>query len=98
MATKLARCCCCGQIIPPAVKLPRIKQRIYDYVKAHPAGVTSDQIMDNIYADDPNGGPSGRSVVSVHVNQMNSDYLAAYGLQIRSTLGPGALFTLRPLP
>jgi hypothetical protein len=91
--SKVAQCRHCGQIIPPKIGLPRVKQRIYDCVASHPAGVTTDQILDYVYADDPNGGPD-RPCVRAHVYQMNKHHLIPFGVFLRADHGPGAKYIL----
>jgi hypothetical protein len=83
MNTKLRRCECCGQIIPPKRLFDGkpIKQRIYEYIAAHPEGVTRAQIIDAVYGDDPDGGPETWGVISVHVQYMRAE-LARHGLAI----------------
>ena len=95
---KVEHCPCCGQILPPAIALPGIKQRIYDYVARHPEGVTRQQVADYAYAERTDGGPlTSNSCISVHINQINKKWLASLGLRIRGRGGPGSTFTLRAL-
>ncbi len=90
-------CKCCGQVIPPAVALPAVKQRLYDFVARNPQGVNAVQIAAYVYADDPNGGPENYLVaVRTHVFQMNKK-LATHGIAVKSCLGRGATYTLRAL-
>lgn len=94
---KVDRCECCGQIIPPKLMFEGkpIPQRIYDYIAAHPEGVTRAEIIDHVYCDDIDGGPECRSVISVHLNRMRPT-LKAYGLNISTAWGPGAKYRLMP--
>jgi len=87
-------CPCCKQVVPPRLFLPKMLQRIYDCVSRHPAGVTRGQLMDDIYSDDPNGGPEGFSVISVHVMRLNKR-LEQVDLRIKGTGGPGSVFRLQ---
>lgn len=91
------RCPCCHQIVPPRLIFENkpVRQRIYDYISAHPEGVTRDQVMDAVYGDDINGGAESRTIISVHLNRMNPT-LMLHGLKIRSRLGggPGATYKL----
>jgi hypothetical protein len=50
-------CSHCGQPIPPTgLRLPPIKQRIYDAVQRHP-DISAEELRCLVWADDPNGGP-----------------------------------------
>ena len=89
--------CCsqCGQLLPPAVVLPKLRQRIYDYVSCHPEGVTVDAISDHVYADDPNGGPENAAVCTrTQIYHINSQVLRPRGLQIKGKSGPQGLYKL----
>jgi hypothetical protein len=91
MAQKVAKCCCCGQILPPKIKFTGpVKQRIYDYVVRHHEGVNRFQIMEAVYADDPDGGPESHSTIGVHIMQMNNQVLRQHGFIIRSAPGRNA--------
>jgi DNA-binding response OmpR family regulator len=92
------RCAHCGQVIPPKHLFDRqpIKRRIYEFVAAHPEGVTRQQIIDSVYADDIDGGPEFANVVSVHVKAMRP-ILEREGLTITCARGPGATYRLREL-
>lgn len=88
-------CSHCGQIIPPKQLFTHqpVKQRIYDYVVSHPGGVTTQQIMDFIYADDPDGGAE-YNTVKVHIYFMNR-LLRLHGLQLYAPKGRGSSYTLQ---
>ena len=60
---------------------------------AHHDGITRGDIMDLLYADDPNGGALNMNVVSVLCSQVNKQ-LIPQGYKITSSLGHGALFRL----
>ncbi len=88
-------CPCCGQLLPPIVALPKMRQRIYDYVVQHPQGVTADAISDHIYADDPGGGPNNAPVcVRTQIYFINSKCLRPLGLEIRGKSGPQGQYRL----
>jgi hypothetical protein len=90
-------CKCCGQLIPPALALPPVKQRLYDFVARNPQGVNAVQIASHVWADDPNGGPEDYlASVRSHVFQMNK-ILVKQGVAVKSCLGRGATYTLRTL-
>ena len=92
---KPARCPHCLQVIPPKglFRDQPIKKRIYEYLAAHPEGVTRQQILDRVWADDPDGGPEFANVVSVHVKHMRP-ILEREGLTISCAKGAGATYRL----
>jgi hypothetical protein len=93
--TSLERCKCCGQIIPPKIRFGGNKQRIYECIAAHPEGVSPLQIVEHMYAHDPNGGPNTSNVIRVQISNMRkSDKLKAAGLKI---VTEGRLYYLRAL-
>lgn len=66
-----------------AANLPRIKRRIYEAIRdAGAAGIDTRALMDRVYGDDPNGGPSA-DCVKVHVFHLNRGILGAHGIAIR---------------
>jgi DNA-binding response OmpR family regulator len=91
----LKRCECCGQIIPPKQLFDGkpVKQRIYDYIAKHPEGVTREQILDFVWADDIDGGPEFKNIVSVHIEKMRP-ILIEIGLTITRSRGPGSTYRL----
>jgi|SRR5215831_3656942 len=79
-------CSHCGQPIPPAgLRLPPIKQRIFEAVQRHP-DISAEELRCLVWATDPNGGPEDRKVLHVHVSQLNH-LLAAHGIMVRSQGG-----------
>jgi len=93
MAIKI--CPCCGQIIPPAIRMPEVKQRIYDVVrKSH--DITRRDLMNAVYADRYDGGPLSDNVISVHIKQINERWLRPHGIQIKGTGGPGSTYSIQP--
>lgn len=84
---KVTMCCCCGQVLPPKLKLPVVKQRIYDMVARHP-GIRLQQLINHVYAEDPNGGPESLNIIHVHVHQINL-IIIKHGLQIRGHTSQG---------
>jgi hypothetical protein len=69
---------------------------MFDYVASHPEGVTSWQILDAVYADDPAGGPDSTNVVSVTKWFINLK-LKELGLSARIVSergGPGSIYRL----
>jgi hypothetical protein len=71
------------------------RQRLVDVVSNRPDGITIGDLVDAVYADDPDGGPvtAPRSVnAMIH---MANRQLAAQGHQIRPmSLGRGARYRL----
>lgn len=93
----MIRCCPeCKRPLPPEVKIRGAKrQQMYDFIAAHPEGVTRPQIMDHLYRDDPNGGPEFAQIVPVMANKINKQ-LKEMGLriQIRGSGGPGSVYRI----
>jgi len=58
----------------------QVKNRILDFIAAHPEGVTIAQIEDHIYAWSPDGGPSSNAI-NTHLWGMKGR-LAKVGLAI----------------
>ena len=55
-------CPCCGHPLPyepiKGMKMSRMEKRIFEIVqKRTPHGITSADLLDYVYAEDPNGGP-----------------------------------------
>jgi DNA-binding response OmpR family regulator len=97
---KPAPCCpTCGQVVAPRTLFrdQPIKRRIFEYVAAHPEGVTRQQILDRVWSDDIDGGPEFANVVSVHVKRMRP-ILEREGLTITCARGPGATYRIETLP
>jgi len=73
-------CPCCGQpVVDGDITLPRLKRRIFDFVRRRP-GCSAEEIARFLYADDPNGGP-GEKTIHVHVHHLNK-LLLAHGLKV----------------
>jgi hypothetical protein len=95
--SKPARCKHCGQIIPPKVQVGgKRRQAMFDYIAAHPEGVTVWQILAYVYADDPNGGPESHNIVSVVAKQINR-IVNPLGVRIKGSGGPGSRYTLQEI-
>jgi hypothetical protein len=62
-------------------RLPRVKRRIFAAIDRRP-GISADELMNVVYADDPNGGPDSRKCVHVHIHQFNKR-LAREGMTIK---------------
>jgi DNA-binding response OmpR family regulator len=96
---KITHCRQCGQVIPPQnlFRDQPVKQRIYEFIAAHPEGVTRRQIMDHVWAEDIDGGPEFANVVSVHIKRMRP-ILEREGVTIFCARGPGASYRIERLP
>jgi N6-adenosine-specific RNA methylase IME4 len=70
-----------------------VKRRLYQCLLDHPEGATRRQLMDHVYADDPDGGPDCENVVAVHVKHMRP-ILEREGLTITSERGPGSHYRI----
>lgn len=77
----------CGALmpVPGLFGQARVRQRIFDYIRAHP-GCAREEIVGAVYAADPNGGPLERSTLSVHIHNMQGT-LASHGMRIESVRG-----------
>jgi DNA-binding response OmpR family regulator len=91
----LSHCPRCKQLIPPKdlFRSQPVKARIYEFIAAHPEGVTRQQILDRVWADDIDGGPEFANVVSVHVKAMRP-ILEREGVTITCARGRGATYRL----
>ena len=93
-------CECCGHPLPPEgidAELTPTQRKLYRAVKrAGKAGITNPELMDKLYADDPNGGPENTNIISVMMKRVRA-VLASYGLTVRSTGGPGSRYYLELL-
>lgn len=92
----MTKCCpTCGRPYPPALTVRGpVRQRLVDIIAAHPDGLSSWELLDKVYADDPAGGPDHPNIINVHVWNVNRQ-LREQGYEIRPTwLGPGARYRL----
>jgi hypothetical protein len=71
-----------------------VRQRIVDLIANRPDGITRHELIDLVYAADPNGGPANPNVISVLVKLANAE-IAPRGFRISPTWrGPGARYRL----
>jgi hypothetical protein len=56
-------------------------------------GISSMQIMAQLYADDPGGGPVSPNIICVMVGHVNR-HLESSGLAIKGRSGPGGIYRL----
>ena len=87
-------CVHCGQRLPPSLEVTGTKRRkMLEYLAKSPNGVTVWQILDAVYADDPNGGVTKHNIISVMAHAINKQ-IEPQGFKIRATGGPGSLYRL----
>jgi hypothetical protein len=88
-------CPTCRRPYPPRLVVHGpVRQRIVNLIASRPDGITRGEILDLVYADDPNGGPDNPNTVSVLIKHANAE-LAAQGFRIEPAwLGPGARYRL----
>jgi hypothetical protein len=87
-------CPTCQRPFPPrlVVRGP-VRQRIIDLIANRPDGITRHELIDPVYAADPNGGPDCENTVSVLVHLANRE-LKEQGFRIPSARGSGARYRL----
>jgi hypothetical protein len=79
-------CPTCNQpVVPTGIRLPRIKRVIFEAIRNR-QNVTAEGLRQIVWGADPNGGPASRSIVHVHIGQMNQ-LLRSHGLTVRSERG-----------
>jgi hypothetical protein len=95
---QLKICPQCRRPFPPALSVHGpVRQAIVNLIASRPDGITRHELMDSVYASDPNGGPENPNTISVLVKRANED-LASQGYRITSDGGPGSRYHLRRLP
>ncbi len=87
-------CPTCKRPFAPEVQLSgKRRQLLYDFVARRPEGVTTAEIMDFVWNDDPNGGPNARYIVSTMVWQINRELeKREVKARLRGTGGPGSVY------
>ena len=94
MERRPASCPCCGRPYPPELAVGgSVRQRLVDIVASRPDGVTRGELMDCLYATDPNGGPDYPNTISVIIHFANIK-LKTYGYRIKGSGGPGSRYFL----
>ena len=86
MPAKPHICASCGQIVPPRIELPPIKQRIYDALVKRPR--TSDELREIAGGYFPDHQPESRSCIYKHISQLNQ-YLKPRNLIVRQPVRYG---------
>ena len=83
---------------PPLVVTGPLRQRMVNILANRPDGLTINNLVDLVYADDPNGGPlTAPRSLNVMAHKANKQ-LRAQGYQIKSMwMGRGAIYRLVPL-
>jgi hypothetical protein len=98
---KVPLCKCCGHPIVSDkidVVLTPLQRRIFNIVKnAGAAGIAGKDIMDIVYANVRDGGPSSANMISVVANHANRR-LAQFNLKIQGKRGQGGVFTIKRAP
>ena len=94
-ARRLRLCPTCRRPFPPHLVVHGpVRQRIVDLIANRPDGITRGELLDLVYADDPNGGPDNPNTISVLIKHANKE-LAAQGFRIEPAwLGRGARYRL----
>lgn len=88
-----AECCpTCGRPMPPALQMPRIRQRIFDLLARH-GEIHKEVLHTAIWGSDPNGGPE-MSVLRAHVWHLNRE-LRPYGQAVRNVRRSGVYRLVR---
>jgi hypothetical protein len=70
-----------------------VRQRLVNIVSNRPDGIPRGELMDALYAGDPDGGPEHASTVAVLISLANKQ-MASQGFRIVSDRGPGARYRL----
>ena len=97
MERRPAVCECCGRPFPPELPVGgSVRQRLVDIIANRPDGVTRAELMDCLYAADPNGGPDYPNTISVLVHFAN-EKLFRLGYRIKGSGGPGSRYFLEKL-
>lgn len=93
-------CEACGHPLPTyeaLLDLTRMQQRLFSIIhKAGRAGIGNEAIMQQMYADDPTGGPESGKIIHVMKQKMRPA-LQKHGMKLVAKTGPGALWRLEPI-
>jgi hypothetical protein len=71
----------------------KYRRRFLDALVGRSHGLTTAELFEQVYYDDPNGGPESLKIFSVMARQM-SKQLRRQGYVIHGELGPGGRFKL----
>lgn len=90
---KVPLCPTCGHPIVSdeiGIVLTPLQRRIFNIVKrAGIAGISRDDLMEMLYANAADGGPSNRNIIAVTCHQMNRR-LAQFSIAIKGSRGSGS--------
>lgn len=89
----------CGQLLSDEqieVALTRTQRRMYRALLRSEDGLTCADLLDQIYADDPDGGPLESNIVGVMACRMRRA-IAPFGLTITANGGRGSRYRLEKL-
>jgi hypothetical protein len=95
-------CPCCGQPIDKplgvdgkSIWLGPNQLALFNILKRHPGGITSEAIRERVFASSRKGIPYAKcdSIVAATANYTNKK-IKAWGLKITSTKGPGSVYRL----
>lgn len=88
-------CECCGHPMPSDSvyhDLTSMQGRMFAAIyEAGQAGIRRAELMEILYGDDPNGGPTEENIINVQ-RKLMTPALEKHGLKIVSTRGHGALW------
>jgi hypothetical protein len=95
MSRRAHICPACRRPFPPRLVVHGpVRQRIVDTIANRPDGISRAELLDVVYADDPEGGPDNANTISVLIHHANIE-LAPQGFRIEPTwLGRGARYRL----
>lgn len=76
--TTVARCCCCRQLLPPRIWFGGNRQRVWDRIVTAHRPPTSQELFDELYGHDSDGGPLyGVCLIHQYVNAINKKLIRA---------------------
>ncbi len=91
----------CGHPMPAdevTLMLTPRQRQLYEIVRdAGIAGISARDILDKMYADEPNGGPDTANIISVFAHHANVR-LKPFGLEISARRGPWPMWKLVGTP
>lgn len=97
MERRAVLCPYCRRPYPPELNVGgSVRQRLVDTVANRPDGITRSELLDTLYANDPNGGPDYPNTISVLVHFANMK-LSKLGYRIKGSGGPGSRYFLEEL-
>jgi hypothetical protein len=90
-----AVCPHCQRPFPPALQVRGpVRQRIVDLIASRPDGITRRELLDLVYATDPNGGPANENTISVTIRNANRELVNLGYCITPAWLGRGARYRL----